>query len=147
MPGGDDLDRVGEQVVEHLVEPPGGGPDLELPLDPLVELDAALARERGPGVDATGDDGCDLDRLGPGRRPLGSRELQQPVDQAREPGDLVERAGHLVLRRTLGPGQVTLQVLEPQPQRGERRAQLVGRVRDERLLRRRRAPRGAPRCG
>ena len=43
------------------------------------------------------------------------------------------------------PSHVGLEVLEPQPQRGERRAQLVRRVGDERHAARPRAAPGAPR--
>ena len=51
-----------------------------------------------------------------------ARQHEQPLDEAAEPLDLRER------RRRL----VRVEVLQPQAQRGQRRAQLVGRVGDER---------------
>ena len=84
----------------------------------------------------------DRDRRRRRRRLLGAREHEQAVDQAREPRHLGERA-----LEVLGGGavHVGLEVLEPQPHRRERRAQLVRRVGDERRAARRRAARGAPR--
>ena len=63
---------------------------------------------------------------------LGARQEQQAVDELRQPAHLGECPLDVVGLVVLPLG---LEVLEAQPERGQGRAELVGGVRDERLLR------------
>jgi hypothetical protein len=71
----------------------------------------------------------DPDRGRPGRRLLGARHRQQPVDQPGQPGDLLLGGGQFLGGVALGTGG---QNVEPQPQRGQRGAQLMGDIGDHR---------------
>ena len=62
---------------------------------------------------------------------IGPGQHEQAVDEAAEPLDFADRL--LQVRGPLRAG-LSLRVLEPQPQRGERRPQLVGSVGDEGFL-------------
>ena len=63
----------------------------------------------------------------------GAAEDQQLVDDLREPVDLAHRRVELALGRRVAAGAFA-QALQPQPQPGQRRPQLVGGVGDEVLL-------------
>ena len=59
-----------------------------------LEADAALVRERLPDLDALMHGATEVERRGRRAEGVGAGEGEQPVDQAREPRDLVERALH-----------------------------------------------------
>ena len=83
-------------------------------------------------LEAGGDERFEVDRSRLGLGGVGARERQEPVDETREPLDLGERCLEVALPAFV---HVPLEVLEAQPERGQRRAQLVRGVGDELLLR------------
>ena len=93
------------------------------------------AGERGPRIDATVHDRSEPDGNGRGHAALSSRQLEQSVDESREPADLGQRAGHVFACRTGAVSTVS-------PSRFSNRsrsaasgcAQLVRGVGDEGLL-------------
>ena len=126
-----------EQVVEHLLEAAGLGAHDEIRIELGDEVDAR-ARPRAPttrrpgsstnGPRSTSTDGGALrSARASSSSPSTSRESR--ATSASEPLDVVARR----VRRGV---ELTLEVLQPEPQRGERCAQLMRRVGDERLLRR-----------
>ena len=116
------VERVREQVVEHLLDPPLAGAD-HAAVAPSLEPHAALLAERRPELDAPLDDVAEPQIARQVAGGVGARKLEQLVDEPGEPLGLDERC-------------VGLAVLEPEPQRRQRRPQLVRRVGDELLLRR-----------
>ena len=80
-----------------------------------AQLHVALRRERGPRIDATVHDRSEPDGNGRGHAALSSRQLEQSVDESREPADLGQRAGHVFARRAGCVHGLPLEVLQPQP--------------------------------
>ena len=95
------------------------------------EADALFFRERLPRRDAFVGRGRDVDHLALGPGAFCTCELEQPVDEACEPGDLV--GGGLEVGAVRG--RSLLQILEPEAQGSERSAQLVRGIGDEGPLR------------
>ena len=127
------VEGVGHVVVEHLGQAvgvghhggAGGHGDLEGHRPLLGERSPALGtrhEERAHVEPAAGD------RLGPS---VGTGQHQETVDEAGQPLGL--RHGVLQVGGGVAVG-VGLEVLQPQPQAGERRAELMGGVGDEGLL-------------
>ena len=133
-PAGDTSIAFATRLSSTCSSRPGDRADRGRSVEPDREGHLVLVGERDPRVDPPGDDGPDVDG---GRDPagtLGARHLEQTVDQAGQPRDLGQGAGDVGLGVT--PGRdLGLEVLEPEPQRRERRPQLVRRVGDEVLLR------------
>ena len=129
---GRDLERIVEQIVEHLLEPARGHAGMKVRLDLRLDPNVALVGECHPGVAPFGHHGTDVNvrecRLGL----LGASESEKTVDKPGEPVHFGTRALDIV-----GSGSVdlALEVLEPQPERGERGPQLVRGIRDECPLR------------
>ena len=126
------LERVREQVVEHLHEPLRPGAYRRCALDLGRQPYVAFACERPPRLDALAHTRAGVDGLRGCRAGAGAREDEQALDEVGEPLDLGQR--------TLG-----VAVLEPEAERGERRAQLVRGVGDELVLRAQRAARASRR--
>src|SRR5581483_11725872 len=115
------VDRVRQEVVEHLLDAGAtGADDGALPLG--FEPEAPLGCERVPELDAFRDYVVEVDGSGRWRGDVHTSKREELVDEPRETVSLDERP--------LG-----LAVLEPQAKRGQRRAELVRRVGDELLLR------------
>ena len=94
------------------------------------ELDLVRVRHGGPGVDAVGAEAGEVDG-GAWRSIVGAGQLQEIVDERTQAVGLLDRSVEL---RQRNGGEATLQVLEAKSQRGQRRAQLVRGVGDERVL-------------
>ena len=128
---GRDFERVVEEVVDDLLEPTRCGAHELAPANRRLDQHVPFGGERVPRVTATVEELVDRDRRRDGRRLLGAREREQPVDQTREPPDFGERAVEVVggLAAHIG-----FEVLESEPEGCEWCAQLMGRVGDERAL-------------
>ena len=112
-----DCNRVGDQVVDDLAEPVGRAAHAQPALSPppdAVPVRQSLHEHR-----------VDVDRLRPHRSRVRAGKCEQGLDQPAEPLDLGERR----------PRVLRIHVLEPEPERRQRRPQLVRGVCDERLLR------------
>jgi hypothetical protein len=122
---------IGDEVREHLLEPALVAHDLELGrLDDDVEPNAALGGERLPlprdvPEEHGGAHALALERHGTG---LELREVEELLDEIREPLRLCKKTRKGVLVRDLDPVD---QVLELRAQRTDRRPQLMRRVRDQ----------------
>ena len=139
-PRGVHRDRVARRrelhgVVEHGVQHGLDGPDrrgdrqARLPVE--LQPQPGVLGQRSPGLDPVAHRGVDV-HLDQGRGPLRAGQRQQAVEQLREPLGLLQRGAVVVDRRAV---DVSLQVGQAQPQCGQRVAQLVARVGDERALR------------
>ena len=123
-----DLERVRDEVVEHLGEPAGEGAHRDRPVvhlrgsttraPPRPGARRRRARERSPPR---------RHAPRPSLRGVGPRESEQTCRRAPTGGG--------VSRNAASRSALFGEVLEPQPQRGERRAQLVRGVGDELVLR------------
>jgi len=118
------LEGVREVVVQDLVDVAGHR---------LRQLDACrrqcevhlpLLGERGPGGDAFADRGIDVQRLALRPGASRARKEEQAIHDVREALRLPNRRLQVVT--SSAPGERRLQVLQPEPQGGERAAQLVG---------------------
>ena len=140
---GGDVEGVGEQVVQHLLHGARGRPhgDGRARLD--GERDVLFGGQGRPGRLAVGRHRGQVDDLSAGGGGLGAGQGEQAVDQSGQPAGLgggrPQVTGGRRRRRRL-------QVLQPQPQRGQGGAQLVGGVGDERLLGRPAAGPAGPPC-
>src|SRR5579859_3564959 len=129
------VDRVGEKVVEDLLEVAGhhGGPNGLGGGDGDGERDVLLVGQGRPRGAAFDDDIGDVHSGRSRRLLLSSTEGKQAVDQPGQPVDLtlcvLEMTG-LITR------QLDRQVLQAETECRERRAELMGGVGDELLLRR-----------
>jgi hypothetical protein len=125
------LERVLDQVVEHLVESLARGARGRCAVELRLECDPELLRVRRPGVDPSADDLVQVDGACC-RRLVGTREDEQAGDESREALDLVDRRVQLAPPVVV---EVALEVLEAKAKCSQRCAQLVRCVRDEVLLR------------
>ena len=127
------VEGVGDVVVEHLRQAVGVGHDGGARRDRHLEGHRPLLGEGSPALGARREERADLEpatshRLGPA---VGAGQHEQAVDEAGQPLGL--RDGVLEVGGGVAVG-FGLEVLEPQPQPGQRRAELVGRIGDEGLL-------------
>ena len=125
-----------EEVVEHLLEPARAE---RTPSDSSTSATRRTPRSAASADHASIRPRDERSHADPLRRRgacLGPGELQQPVHESRQPRDLVERPRHILTCGFRVRIELALEVLEPQPQRRQRRTQLVRCVRHERLLRR-----------
>ncbi len=121
------LGRVGQQVVQDLLQVPGAHRDHGRRhvrrLGRLhQQFHARAVGDRVPGGYSLGGGGDHVDHdplLGDG---LGAGRRQQPVHQPGQPGDLALCPGKLGRRSRTGVGG---QQVDPQPQRGQRCPELV----------------------
>ena len=133
---GRELDRVGDEVPHHLLQPFRISPDQ---LDPRIEAGHdpdVLGRGRRPhGLDRR------LDRGGEAHRP--DVEAQLPADDARDLEEVVDQPGLRPrtaldrLERSCGAGGIepaAPQLTDPGEDRGERGAELVGHGGEELVL-------------
>jgi hypothetical protein len=125
--GGRDFERVREQVVEYLLDPARGDEGVRAAVGARLELHLLLLGQRRPGLDALVDRGGDVELNGGAGGPVGTSESEQSVDERAEALEFVERA--LQFLALLRPG-VLGEVLEPQAERGQRGAELVGSIGD-----------------
>jgi hypothetical protein len=110
------LDRIREQVVEHLLDPAGSRSRAGRRSGRL-DAEVALRRERVPCLRSCRRERGDVHCVGGLHLILWAREREELRDEPREAISLGYRSGE-----RLAPGRrdVALEVLEPQPQRRQR---------------------------
>ncbi len=115
------VERVAEQVVEHLLETSRLAAHADV-RDVSGQLDAPFGGDRRPGVEARFDDGSEGDVHARRGGVLGPGEDEEALHELGEAGHLGERAVEVLASVARAVG---LDVLEPEAQRRERGAQLV----------------------
>ena len=128
---GDGVEGVGDQVVEDLLDRTGDRHGPQVCGAVAGQSHGLVGGDGRPGVDPFGDRGGQVDWDRFDRGGVAAGEDEERVDEPAEPvrlgdGGVELRAGRL--------GDVGGEGLEPEAQRGERCAQLVGGVGDESAL-------------
>ena len=133
LPSAENFDGVVDEGVERLVERGRHGAGLQrVRRADVAQRDVLLRGDRLPRDDPRPRDlaGVDVGELE--AAPLGAGQGEKAVQDLAEAFDLLE--GQAVPLDGLRVGEVDAEVLDPQPHRGERVAQLVAGVGDERAL-------------